>query len=746
MSSYATDFYSLDAIVRDDWGSGFVSDWALTRLAPEADSGWTISFDLGHQITNIWGAEVLAHEGTRYTIGNASWNGNVDPDESIAFGFQATASGADLREPISLVIDGVTATAGGTVPEPTPSPEPQPEPVPSPEISIGDADLHEGDPTSFAPGYLHAEGNQIVDADGTPVRIAGVNWFGFESTTLAPHGLWTRNYEEMMGEMKAAGFNTIRLPFSNEALDTGKTPNGIDFAANPDLAGLSPIEIMDRVVEAAGDLGLRIILDLHRNDAGVGALGDGLWYSDRYPESRVIDDWQMLAERYAGNPTVIGADLYNEPHGASWGSGDAATDWQQAAERIGNAILEVNADWLVFVEGVGTVNGESYWWGGNLQGVADDPVQLTHPEKLIYSAHAYPNSIYAQPWFSDPRYPDNLPEIFDENWGYVFHDLNAPVLVGEFGSKLQDPKDLPWMQEFLAYLGGDRDGDGISDLAPGEEGISWTYWSWNPNSGDTGGILADDWRTPIQEKLDLLAPHMADLPEASGNGSGMMTTRQIGFDVLLDSAAEAPLTLSYTTADGSATAGEDYAAASGTVTFAPGEVAKRITVTVNRDFVEEGDETFLLHLKDASGNLIGTATGTIKDDDSAVPEPTPDPHPTPDPEPGPGPVPQDGPADLILTNSWGDGFTAEIAVQNQGVALDGWQLEVELPFEIVNIWNAEIIDRDGDRYLIGDAGWNSQLAAGSEVRFGLQGGLVNGDDEIVLTGAVLSHDGAMFPF
>ena len=50
---------------------------------------------------------------------------------------------------------------------------------------------------------------------------------------------------------------------------------------------------------------------------------------------------------------VIGADLHNEPHApACWGCGDKALDWRLAAERAGNAILAVNPNWLIFVEGV----------------------------------------------------------------------------------------------------------------------------------------------------------------------------------------------------------------------------------------------------------------------------------------------------------------------------------------------------------------------------------------------------------
>lgn len=359
-------------------------------------------------------------------------------------------------------------------------------------------------------GFLSTHGNQIVDANGHAVRITGINWFGMESSTYTPHGMWARNWSAMMDQMADLGFNTIRLPFSLEALQPGKVPNGIDFSKNPDLVGLTAIQILDRIVAHAGEIGMRIILDNHRSASGGGPNDNGLWVDAGYTEAQWIDTWKMLAARYAGNPVVIGADLANEPHSAVWGGG-GATDWTAAAERAGNAIHSVNDDWLIFVEGVGSYAGDPYWWGGNLQGVAFDPVVLNTPNKLIYSPHDYGNSIYAQSWFSAPDFPNNLPARFEDMWGYIYREGIAPVMVGEFGSKLQDPKDLPWLQKLLAYMDGDFDANGTRDIAATDEGISWTWWSWNPNSGDTGGILKDDWTTPIQAKLDLLTPQLSDL-------------------------------------------------------------------------------------------------------------------------------------------------------------------------------------------------------------------------------------------
>src|SRR5437879_2949661 len=64
-------------------------------------------------------------------------------------------------------------------------------------------------------GYWHTSGGQVLGSSNQPVRIGGVNWFGFETPNFTPHGLWTRDYRDMMNQMKSLGYNTIRLPFTN---------------------------------------------------------------------------------------------------------------------------------------------------------------------------------------------------------------------------------------------------------------------------------------------------------------------------------------------------------------------------------------------------------------------------------------------------------------------------------------------------------------------------------------------------
>lgn len=159
----------------------------------------------------------------------------------------------------------------------------------------------------------------------------------------------------------------------------------VDYFRNGDLLGLSPLECLDAIVAYCGIINLRVILDRHSSLAD-GSDQESFWYlpgDPYYTEQRVIDDWVMLASRYKGT-AVIGADLWNEPkYPCSWGSGNKTTDWNKAAERIGNAILGVNTDWLLFVAGVN--------YAYDVSGAASHPIQLSVRNKVI---SIYYNVVY----------------------------------------------------------------------------------------------------------------------------------------------------------------------------------------------------------------------------------------------------------------------------------------------------------------------------------------------------------------
>ncbi len=368
-------------------------------------------------------------------------------------------------------------------------------------------------------GPLSTSGNQIVDQDGNPVQIRAVNWFGGATEDFVHHGLWARDWQEMMDQMVETGFNTIRLDFSTEMVLTNPVVSNSVLGGNSDLRGMRALEIMDKIVGYAEEIGIKIFLDHHRSEAGNGASRNGLWYTSTYSEEDLITAWTTLAERYGDSDAVIGADLHNEPHGpATWGGG-GVLDWAAAAERIGNAVHTEAPDWLIIVEGVQWVDGDGYWWGGNLKGVKDRPIELDIPNKVVYSPHDYPYSVAPQTWFTDGS---NLYEVFNEFWGYIYEEEIGPILLGEFGSFLEEPLDLIWADAIVNYLSGDFDGNGINDLPSGDAAMSYAWWSWNPNSVDTGGVLEDDWQTVRTEVTDLLDPILNGpfVPPISGGIEG----------------------------------------------------------------------------------------------------------------------------------------------------------------------------------------------------------------------------------
>jgi endoglucanase len=343
---------------------------------------------------------------------------------------------------------------------------------------------------------LSTRGAAIVDATGRSILLRGVNWFGMETDLQVPHGLWKRDYKEMLAQIRSLGYNTIRLPYSVQALRSNQI-SGVDFSigSNQQLQGKTPLEVMDLIIQEADRQGLLILLDSHRlNNQRI----PELWYGDGFTEEDWINTWVLLATRYRQQRNVIGADLKNEPHGrASWGTGDRTTDWRLAAEKAGNAILAVNPNWLIVVEGVqNNVPGQrlaGHWQGGNLEGVRRYPVRLSNARKLVYSPHEYGQGVFDQPWFSDPRFPQNMAARWETGFQFIATQGTAPILIGEFGGRQVDTqsKEGIWQRRLVNYIKQNQ--------------LSFTYWSWNPNSADTGGILTDDWQTVQVAKQQLLS-------------------------------------------------------------------------------------------------------------------------------------------------------------------------------------------------------------------------------------------------
>ena len=83
---------TLSYAVTSDWNTGFVGNMVLAG-GELGLNGWTLAFDAEFAITNIWGAEIVSHVGTRYVLRDLGWNAAVATGGSIGIGFLANSAG-----------------------------------------------------------------------------------------------------------------------------------------------------------------------------------------------------------------------------------------------------------------------------------------------------------------------------------------------------------------------------------------------------------------------------------------------------------------------------------------------------------------------------------------------------------------------------------------------------------------------------------------------------------------------------
>lgn len=319
------------------------------------------------------------------------------------------------------------------------------------------------------------------------------------------------DYRDLLDFTANNGFNAIRVPFYLDLILHDAVPNGIVFynhngsRMNMPLQNMSSLQALDKIIQDAAARGLLVMLDLHSFESDAYA-ANGLWYDGSHSEALVITGWQKLVARYANQWNVFAFDLKNEPFLTTWNTGNAATDWNSAVTRIGNAILGSpgGSRFLIFAEGTASSPpcAQNCFYGENLQGAAAAPVKLSQPDKLVYSPHVYGPSVYTQPYFSDPDFPKNMPAIWQTHFGSVPLQTGNAIVVGEWGGLLGGASEI-WLNAF-------------ADWMIANQFTNQFIWSLNPDSADTGGLLEADWTTPVVPKLQLLKKLVPNPTKISG--------------------------------------------------------------------------------------------------------------------------------------------------------------------------------------------------------------------------------------
>jgi chitodextrinase len=601
-----------------------------------------------------------------------------------------------------------------------------------------------------AKDWLHVQGNRIVDEDGNRVTLSGANWFGFNASERVFHGLWSANITELTRAIAQRGINIVRVPISAQVLlewKNGQTvaqPN-VNTFANPELVGKNNLQIWDFWLGLCEQLGIKVMLDVHSAEADNSGHIYPLWFKGTITAEQFYQAWEWVTDRYKANDTIVAMDIKNEPHGtpnqpprAKWDGTTDADNFKNACQTAGRRILAINPNVLILCEGIEVYPrpGETWsspntdpdlspnyfynWWGGNLRGVRDFPVNLgANQDQLVYSPHDYGPLVFNQPWFQVPFTKATLTtDVWRPNWLYIHEENIAPLLIGEWGGRLgQDERQDRWMTA-------------LRDLIV-EEGLHQTFWVLNPNSGDTGGLLLDDWRTWDEQKYNLLKPalwqfnskfvsldHQVRLG-GDGSTTSINLAERYNGGPIDTTAPSVPSGLAVTgTTSNSAslswTASTDNVGVSNYQIFRNGAIVSSATGTTFADTGLSPATTYsyTVRARDAAGNTSAASTAVSA---------------TTQPGSGGG---SGCTATYRTTNSWDTGFQAEVAVTNTGTtASRGWSVVLSLASgrTISNLWNGTLTGST-----VTNAPHNGALAPATGTTFGfVANGQVTGGVTVV---------------
>lgn len=508
---------SLELNASNGWESGsdkFTQlDGTVKNNSKSAIGGWTVTIQAasGVRVDQNWNCSVSV-SGSTLTVTPADYNSNIDAGSEGTFGMILCNAGSidSSKAKVKFGTTTVSGSSGGNNSNNNNNN--------GGGSSVGNSNPEikqaKDVPAPTTDDWLYVKGSKIVDKDGKEVWLTGINWFGYNTGTNTFVGLWACDLNTSLSAIADRGFNLLRVPISTELIknwSNGNYPNAnFNQATNSYLVGMNSLEIFDYVVGQCRANGIKIMIDIH--SAKTDAMGHmtNTWTNGDISEQDFLDSLAWMAERYKNDDTIIAYDLKNEPHGkanesprAKWDNSKDSDNWKYIAEKAAKAVLNKNPNVLIMVEGIeiypkdtksngnfGSSNmGDYYctWWGGNLRGVKDNPIDLgKYQNKLVYSPHDYGPTVYEQPWFKGSYSFDSLyKDCWYDNWFYIQEQDIAPLLIGEWGGFMRDP-NLKWMT-YLRKL--------IKDNK-----INHTFWCFNSNSGDTGGLVKDDFTTWDEEK------------------------------------------------------------------------------------------------------------------------------------------------------------------------------------------------------------------------------------------------------
>lgn len=479
---------------------------------------WTVKVDVpsGSKLEQGWNASYSV-SGSSLNITPEGHNATIGVNSSVSFGFIIGTSGEFV--PNNITVNGTKVESGYSTNAGNQDNQNNQNSNNNQNATVDvSALLKRNEKAVQGDDWLSVKGNKIVDKSGKTVWLTGLNWFGYNTGTNTFDGLWACNLEDSIKGIADHGFNLLRIPFSAELINqwaAGEFPKAnYNNALNPNLNSMNSMQIFDYVVNLCENNGIKIMIDIHSAETDSMGHMTNLWYTQSVSTEEFYKALEWMAERYKNNDTIIAFDLKNEPHGkpnegsaaAIWNNSKSANNWKYVAETAAKRVLGKNQNVLIMVEGIEiypidikknnftSTNSADYyfnWWGGNLRGVKDYPINLgAHQNKLVYSPHDYGPTVYQQPWFKgNYTYQSLYDDCWKDNWLYIHEDGTAPLLIGEWGGFMTEP-NITWMTYMRQLINKYK--------------LHHTFWCYNANSGDTGGLVKDDFITWDSEKYNFV--------------------------------------------------------------------------------------------------------------------------------------------------------------------------------------------------------------------------------------------------
>ena len=315
-------------------------------------------------------------------------------------------------------------------------------------------------------GYVRVDGDRMVDPDGQVFRVRGIGlgqWlvpegymFGFQAArsprqirmlfremvgSEADNDFWRRWRDLFVREddiawLASAGINVIRIPFDYRLWTPEEHPGvWIDEG----------FRLVDRIVEWSARHGLRVMLDMHA--APCGQTGSNIDNSDGVPHlyddpacvRRTGDVWERIARHYAGQPAILGYEIFNEP--APYGEGVAgppSEKLESITRAVAARIRAVDPNHLIF-------HNAPDWETDAFPPMVFDPA-------LVFTFHAY---------WAPPE------DALIRNFLAFRERRRAPILMSESGENTD-----AWIELFRKLLEA--------------HDVGWIFWPYKKMAQTTG--------------------------------------------------------------------------------------------------------------------------------------------------------------------------------------------------------------------------------------------------------------------